>query len=106
MWQRERTFHPSPWRGVLLLLATVTATELMMLNVIFWARAQASLQGLVLAVAWPWIAAAASLALWETKSRWAPTNRFGHRIADTRLSVGLGLALAALVLIGRLVVMA
>src|SRR5215203_3827970 len=102
MWQRERTSHPSPWRGVLLLLATVTATELMMLNVIFWARAQASLPGLVLAVTWPWIAAAVSLLIWETKSRWAPASRSSHRVTDTRMSVGLGLALAALALIGRI----
>jgi hypothetical protein len=106
MWKRERTSHPSPWRGVLLLLATVTATELMILNVIFWARAQASLPGLVLAVTWPWIASAAGLLIWEMKSRWAPASRFSHRIPQTRMSVGLGLALTALVLIGRLVIMA
>jgi hypothetical protein len=57
MRQREQMTNSSPWRGVLLLLATVTATELMMLNIIFWAREQATLPGLLLAVAWPWFAA-------------------------------------------------
>src|SRR5262245_24785983 len=103
MLQPERTSHPSPWRGVMLLLATVTATELMMLNVIFWARAQAGLPGLVLAGTWPWFAAAASLLLWETRARRASTGRRDGRLASTRVSFGLDFVLAAIVLAGSLV---
>ena len=103
MWQRDRVTDSSPWRGVLLLLATVTATELMMLNIIFWARAEASLPGLALAVAWPWMAAAVSLAIWQTKERWLPSER---RVNHTKLSVGIGLALAFVVLVGRLALVA
>jgi len=106
MWQLGRTSEASPWRGVLLLLATVTATELVMLNIILWARAQASLAGLVLAVTWPWIVAAAGIALWETRGRWVPAGVRRPVAMHSRLSLGIGAALAVIVLFGRLVAVA
>jgi hypothetical protein len=88
------------------LLAAVTATELAMLNVIFWARAQGSLTGLVVAVAWPWIAVTAGLALWESRGRWAPARVLRPVTAHSKLSLGIWIALAMLVLFGRLVAVA
>ena len=96
----------SPWRGVLLLTATVAATEAMMLNVIFLARAQASLAGLALAVVWPWVAALASVVLWATRERWLPALARRAAPLQPNVSLGIAAALAAIVLIGRLVVAA
>ena len=100
----------SPWRGVVLLMATVSATELMMLNIIFLAGAQASLAGLALAVIWPWAAALAGVTLWSTKERWMPAlaqrDLPVHLPVQPKASLGIAAALAAIVLIGRLVVAA
>jgi hypothetical protein len=98
--------HPetSPWRGVRLLLVTVFATELAMLNIIFLARAQASLAGLVAAVVWPWIAALGGIAVWSTKDRWAPALAQRAWPLQPKVSLGFAAGLAAIVLISRLVV--
>jgi len=100
--------HPatSPWRGVWLLLATVSATELVMLNIILLARAQASLAGLVAAVVWPWVAALGGAAVWSTKDRWAPSLSQRAWPLQPRVLLGFAAALAAIVLISRLVVVA
>jgi len=100
--------HPetSPWRGVWLLLATVSATELVMLNIVLLARAQASLAGLIAAVVWPWVAALGGAAVWSTKDRWPPSLSQGEWPLQPRVLLGFAAALAAIVLISRLVVVA
>ena len=100
--------HPatSPWRGVWLLLATISATELAMLNIIFLARAQASLAGLVAAVVWPWVAALSGIAVWSTKDRWVPAISQRAWPLQPKVSLAIAAALAAIVLISRLVVVA
>jgi hypothetical protein len=96
----------SQWRGVLVLLATVTATELVFLNVIFWVQAQGSIPGLVLAVVWPWVAAFAAPLVWANRTRWLPSRPRLQWTLHPRLSLGIGLALAAAMLVARLVAVA
>ena len=100
--------HPatSPWRGEWLLLATISATELVMLNIIFLAREQASLAGLVAAVVWPWVSALGGIAVWSTKDRWVPVLTQRAWPLQPRVLLGFAAALAAIVLISRLVVVA
>lgn len=49
----------------LLLMVVIAATELALLNVILWARAEGTIGGLALAVTWPWIAAVLLPAIWS-----------------------------------------
>jgi hypothetical protein len=102
MWHSETT-STSPWRGVWLLLGTITATELVMLNIIFWARAQGSVAGLVLAVAWPWVAALIAPTLWSSGRRWLGSRTQPRWTLYPRLSLGIGTALASFALFGHLV---
>lgn len=99
--------HPS-WLSAALrpgnpivLMATIAATELAMLNVVSWARAQGSLAGLALAVAWPWLAAVALPLLWSARPR-VPRLAIATR---PRVAAAVALA-AAVVLLGNLVAVA
>jgi hypothetical protein len=94
MWQ-SMTAGRSPWRGVWLLLTTVTATELAMLNIIFWAQAQGTLPGLMLAVVTPWALAFAAPLLVAGRRQRLPLRTPNRLALHPRLSLGLGVALAA-----------
>jgi hypothetical protein len=93
----------SQWSGVRLLLATVTATELAMLNIIFWAQAQGTIPGLVLAVAWPWAVAFIAPMLWTLRRQRSPRRRPVRLTLHPRLSLAIGLVLAAAALLSQLV---
>lgn len=100
--RQSMTAERSPWRGVWLLLATVTATELAMLNIIFWAQAHGTVPGLVLAVVWPWAVAFVAPMLWYSwRQRFSLRTPAPLRL-HPRLSLGIGLALAAAALLGQL----
>jgi hypothetical protein len=102
--RQSRSTDRSPWRGVALLMATITATELAMLNVIFWARAEGTIPGLAVAVTTPWLAGLVAPLLW-TRRR-APFHAPFRPALRPRLSLGIGLALAAALLLGRIITVA
>lgn len=105
MWHSLMTGR-SPWRGVAILLATVTATELVMLNIIFWAQAQGSISGLMLAVISPWAVALAAPLLITSRQRRLPV-RFPNRLTlNPGLTLAIGLSLAALALVRQVLVTA
>ena len=99
--RQSMTAERSQWSGVRLLLATVTATELAMLNIIFWVQAQGTVPGLVLAVAWPWAVAFIVPTLWSLWRQRSPQRRPIRLTLHPRLSLGIGLTLAAAALLGQ-----
>ncbi|MEQ1843003.1 MAG: hypothetical protein ABL994_21585 [Verrucomicrobiales bacterium] len=96
----------NPYSGTLLLMATILASELAMLNIIFWARAQGTIAGLAIATIWPWVVAFSAPLLWSTYQLHFGLHRAtGHTIRPG-LATALGLALVAAVLAGRLTLFA
>jgi hypothetical protein len=88
----------SPIRGTLLLMGVITACELAMLSVIFWARAQGNIEGLVLAVIWPWAVGIGAPVLWSQAPRLSPHLPRRHRlVTGGALALVFGLALTELI---------
>jgi hypothetical protein len=92
--------------GPIVLMAAITATELAMLNVIFWVRAQGTYAGLVLAVTWPWVAAFLLPFLWAQRGRRLIPKGDSRVGRHPRLAAGIGLALAVAILLERLMAVA
>jgi hypothetical protein len=85
------------------LMAAIVATELAILNAIFLAGAQDTYPGLVLAVLWPWIATFLLPVLWSHRTRWmtaAPQWQIARR---PRVAAEVGVVLAVVLLLERLV---
>ena len=101
----QRT-NANPFSGVLLLMATILAAELAMLNIIFWARAQGTIIGLAVATIWPWVVAFSAPMLWSASRRWFAGRPVASPVHRPGVAAGVGLALVAAVLAGRLTLFA
>jgi len=91
----------NPCNGPLLLMATILAAELAMLNIIFWAIAQGMIPGLAIATIWPWVVAFSAPLLWSASQRRVTAPSVLSPVHRPGLAAGVGLALIAVVLAGR-----
>ncbi len=98
--------NANPFSGVFLLMATILAAELAMLNIIFWARAQGTITGLAVATIWPWVVAFSAPVLWSASRHWFAARSVSSPVVRPGLAAGAGLALMAVVLAGRLTLFA